>query len=59
MNNNKKEEAEDDNFIIGVILNFSCKEAPKATLTLNNLLLQSENTTPDLLTALQKVRDEI
>lgn len=59
MNNNKKEEAEDDNFIIEVILNFSCKEAPKVTLTLNNLLLQSENTTPDLLTAFQKVRDEI
>lgn len=55
MNNNKKEEAEDDNFIIEVILNFSCKEAPKATLTLNSLLLQSENTTPDLLTALQKI----
>lgn len=36
MNNNKKEEAEDDNFIIQVILNFSCKEAPKVTLTLNN-----------------------
>lgn len=59
MNNNKKEEAEDDNFIIEVILNFSYKEAPKVTLTLNNLLLQSENTTPDLLKALQKVRDEI
>ena len=34
------------------------KEAIRAITTLNNFLLQDEKCTPDMLRALQKVRDE-
>ena len=55
MENDKEDEIEDDSSVLKPV---SRKDALKATITLHNFLLQYENTTPELLNALKKVRDE-
>ncbi|KAJ8534953.1 hypothetical protein K7X08_016681 [Anisodus acutangulus] len=50
------DEAEDDSIPLEPVTR---KEALSATTTLQNFLLQLENSTPELLAAIKKVRDEI
>lgn len=54
--NDKENEVEDNSFVLEPVLR---KDALKTTITLHNFLLQYENTTPKLLNALRKVKDEV
>ena len=56
MGNDEEDEVEDDSSILESI---SHKDALKATITLHNFLLQYENSTPELLNALRRVRGEV
>lgn len=51
-----EDDAEDDSIPLEPITR---KEAFGAIITLQNFLLQFENTTPELLSAMRKIRDEI
>ncbi|KAJ0027930.1 hypothetical protein Pint_35064 [Pistacia integerrima] len=54
--NDKEDEVEEDSSVLELV---SCKDAPKATITLHTFLLQYENTILQLLNTLRKVRDEV
>ena len=56
MGNDKEDEVEDDRSVLESVLH---KDALKTTITLHNFLLQCKNSTPKLLNALRKVRDEV
>ncbi|KAM3307460.1 hypothetical protein P3S67_009203 [Capsicum chacoense] len=56
METHKEDEVEDDSVELEQV---SRKDALKATITLHHFLLQYEKTTPDIINAVRRVRDEI
>ncbi|KAM3304556.1 hypothetical protein P3S67_011422 [Capsicum chacoense] len=56
METHKEDEVEDDSVELEQV---SRKDALKATITLHHFLLQYEKTTPDILNAVRRIRDEI
>ncbi|KAM3287572.1 hypothetical protein P3S67_021002 [Capsicum chacoense] len=56
METHKEDEVEDDSVELEQV---SRKDALKATITLHHFLLQYKKTTPDILNAVRRVRDEI